>query len=100
MGACTNFTTITARTPESFKKKYNKLMDEQRDYYGSNPYSGQLCAKPRGFKNVSYKFNGKSLRGKNEQIACDIIEAASDKWDAPAYINVGNKYLIGGWCPC
>jgi len=98
MGANAEHIKITATSDKQFHKKYAAYCEEQCYQYGNDSYAGHLGIKSGRPQDISYKFKGKSLRGKAYYEACELIDENSDKWDAPAYIKVGRQYVVGGWC--
>jgi len=96
MGACFNEQIYDGKlTKQEVQKAFNDLQDEERSYYGSDPYNGS-------FSNCDcrVRFIDKIFNSVNE--AYDYLEDSLDKRDvAVVKAKEGDKevWVLGSWCP-
>lgn len=96
MGASLITRRIDSTNSKEVEKQYLEMWNEDRDYYGSNPYSGSFATLD---KSIDFKYQ----TFPSEREAENYIDKNSDKWGSAVAVIVkeGNTKpytLIGGWC--
>lgn len=91
----TNLTTLIPGDERQVAKKFAKMQDEERRYYGDNPYGGNWS----NFSGIKFLRNKQYAAGKKGQReAADWILDNHDKWGAALAVKVGkNRWMVGGW---
>ena len=98
MGSCERFTTFDGELSRNeVTRRFQDLWDEEREYHGSDPYSGTFAAKDR-----TIHFRRKMFRSIQDAEA--FILRVNDKWGpvTACHAEVEDDktvWVVGGWCP-
>ena len=99
MGANFLQTVIHTSVEKKFYSRYDQMVQAEKAYYGTNPYSGTWALKPE-VRIVSDPFPERKrwTRQKKDAVMEWIMDNA-EKWEPALAVKGKGLYLVGAWAP-
>lgn len=96
MGASSWTAEFKGQDEKRFIKKFNEAMDQERIYYGTDPYSGSL-ATLSGVRIVSDPLPGRKWTKKKKREVIDNLLDRAEKWEDALAVKTSNSFLVVAW---